>query len=65
LPDGQEEAWESTDSVRLSIVVGRELAERLAEEAGRREISSSDLIVELVRRGLEESGGARPPGTEA
>jgi Ribbon-helix-helix protein, copG family len=56
LPDGQEEAWESTDSVRLSIVVGRELAERLAEEAGRREISSSDLIVELVRRGLEESG---------
>lgn len=54
MPDGQDEAWESTDSVRLSIVLARELAERLADEAERREISSSDLIVELVRRGLEE-----------
>jgi hypothetical protein len=54
LPDGDEEAWESTESVRLSIVVARDLAERLAEEAERREISSSDLVVELVRRGLEE-----------
>jgi hypothetical protein len=54
LSEARDEAWESSDAVRLSIVLPRELAERLADDAGRREISSSDLVVELVRRGLAE-----------
>jgi hypothetical protein len=56
MSEAQDEAWESSDAVRLSIVLPRELAERLADEAGRREISSCDLVVELVRRGLAEPG---------
>jgi hypothetical protein len=43
-----------SDDVRLSIGLARALAGRLNDEAERREISSSDLVVELMRRGLAE-----------
>ena len=60
MSDPEDEAWESSDAVRLSIVLTREVAERLADEAQRREISSSDLAAELVRRGLSERNGRSP-----
>lgn len=50
----QDEAWESSDAVRLSIMLPRDLAERLADEAGRREVSPRDLAEQFVRRGLGE-----------
>jgi hypothetical protein len=50
----QDEAWESSDAVRLSILLPGDVAERLADEASRREISSRDLAEQLVRRGLAD-----------
>jgi hypothetical protein len=49
-----DEAWESSDVVRLSILLPRDVAERLADEASRREISSRDLAEQLVRLGLAD-----------
>jgi hypothetical protein len=53
-PPENDEAWDSIVAVRLNIVLPRGLAERLADAADRRDMPSSDLAVELVRRGLAE-----------
>ena len=62
MSEAQDDVWESSDAVRLTIVLTREDAERLAADAERREISSSDLAAELVRRGLSEPN-ERSPGS--
>jgi len=46
------EAWEGDDSVRRTVVMPAALAERLAAEAERRELSVSDLLVEYAEEGL-------------
>jgi hypothetical protein len=46
------EAWESDDSVRRTVVMPAALAERLAAEAERRDLSMSDLLVEYAEEGL-------------
>jgi hypothetical protein len=46
------EAWEGDDSVRRTVVMPATLAERLAAEAERRELSVSDLLVEYAEEGL-------------
>jgi hypothetical protein len=52
MPDVGDEGWERDDSVRRTIVLPSDLAERLAAEAGRREISLSDLLAEYAEQGL-------------
>ncbi len=47
-----DDAWESDDYVRRSVVIPAEMAERLAAEAGRRGISVSDLLIEYADEGL-------------
>ena len=49
-----DEVWESDELVRRTIVIPRELAERLAAEAERREQGINELIVELAEQGLPE-----------
>ncbi len=46
------EAWESDDCVRRTVVMPTVLAERLAAEAERRDLSVSDLLVEYAEEGL-------------
>ncbi len=48
-----EQAWESDDSVRRTVVMPAVLAERLAAEAERRGLSISDLLVEYAEEGLQ------------
>lgn len=50
------DAWESDDCVRRTVVMPAELAERLAAQAGRRNLSVSDLVVEYVAEGLRRDG---------
>jgi hypothetical protein len=52
LSDTPEDVWESDECVRRTIVIPTELAERLAEEAERRGLSISDLLVEYANDGL-------------
>jgi len=52
------EGWEEGANVRRTVSLPRELCDRLADEAARQGRSVDDLIVELVRRGLE--GEAKP-----
>ena len=47
-----DEVWESDDCVRRTIVIPTELAERLAAEAERRDLSVSDLLIEYADEGL-------------
>jgi hypothetical protein len=54
LSDTPDEVWESDDLVRRTIVIPRELAERLADEAERRDQGINELIVELAEQGLPE-----------
>jgi hypothetical protein len=54
LSDTPDEVWESDDLVRRTIVIPRELAERLAAEAERRDQGMNELIVELAEQGLPE-----------
>jgi hypothetical protein len=49
-----DESWERDDTVRRTIVLPSDLAERLAAEAGRRGISLSDLLAEFAERGLRQ-----------
>jgi hypothetical protein len=56
LSETPDEVWESEDLVRRTIVIPRELAERLAAEAERRDQGINDLIVELAEQGLPEPG---------
>ena len=55
MPEVSDEGWERDDSVRRTIVLPAELAERLAAEAGRRGISVSELLAEYAQQGLRES----------
>jgi hypothetical protein len=46
------DAWEHDDYVHRSVALPAALAERLAAEAERRDISVSDLLVEYAEAGL-------------
>jgi hypothetical protein len=46
------EAWEHDDYVHRSVVLPAGLAERLAAEAERRDISVSGLLIEYAEAGL-------------
>jgi len=50
-----DESWERDDAVRRTIVLPGDLAGRLAAEAGRRDISLSDLLVEYAEQGLRQT----------
>jgi hypothetical protein len=56
LSETPDEVWESDDCVRRTVVIPTELAERLAAEAERRELSISDLLVEYADEGLRREG---------
>jgi hypothetical protein len=47
-------AWEHDDYVHRSVVLPAGLAERLAAEAERRDVSVSDLLIEYAEAGLRE-----------
>ena len=49
MPD---EAWESDDCVRRTVVLPTVLAERLAARAEQRGLSVSDLLAEYAEEGL-------------
>ncbi len=49
MPD---EAWESDDCVRRTVVLPTVLAERLAARAEQRSLSVSDLLAEYAEEGL-------------
>ena len=51
-----DEVWESDDCVRRTIVIPIELAERLAAEAERRDLSVSDLLIGYAQEGLRREG---------
>ena len=48
-----DEAWESDDCVRRTVVMPAVLAERLAARAEGRGLSVSDLLVEYAQEGLD------------
>jgi hypothetical protein len=50
-------AWEHDDYVHRTVMLPAGLAERLAAEAERRDISVSDLLAEYAEAGLR----AQPP----
>jgi hypothetical protein len=62
LSEMQDQVWESSDAVRLSIVLPRELVQRLADEAGRRDVTSRDLAEQLIRLGLADLNENDAPG---
>jgi CopG-like RHH_1 or ribbon-helix-helix domain, RHH_5 len=55
VPELGDDGWERDDSVRRTIVLPSDLAERLAAEAGRRGISLSDLLTEYAEQGLRRA----------
>ena len=55
MPELNDEGWEPDDSVRRTIVLPAELAERLAAEARRRGVSVSDLLAEYAEQGLQQA----------
>ena len=57
MPD---EAWESDDCVRRTVVMPAVLAERLAARAEQRGLSISDLLTEYAEEGLRRDGAAQP-----
>ena len=57
LPD---QAWESDDCVRRTVVMPAVLAERLAAAAGRRGLSVGELLVTYAEEGLLREDGAAP-----
>ena len=46
------EAWEHDDYVHRTVMLPAALAERLAAEAERRDMSVSDLLIEYAEAGL-------------
>jgi hypothetical protein len=52
LSETPDDVWESDDCVRRTVVIPTELAERLAAEAERRDVSVSDLLIEYADAGL-------------
>jgi hypothetical protein len=55
VPELSDEGWERDDNVRRTIVLPGDLAERLAAEAERRDISLSDLLAEYAEQGLRQA----------
>ena len=55
MPELSDEGWERDDTVRRTIVLSGDLAERLAAEAARRRISLSDLLAEYAEQGLGQA----------
>jgi hypothetical protein len=55
VPEFSDEGWECDDSVHRTIVLPGDLAERLAAEAARRDISLSDLLTEYAELGLRQA----------
>jgi hypothetical protein len=55
-----DEAWESDDCVRRTVVLPAVLTERLAARAEQRGLSFSDLVAEYARDGLERDEAAGP-----
>ena len=54
-----DQAWESDDGVRRTVVMPIALAERLAAQAERRELSVSELLIEYAEEGLRrDAAGA-------
>ena len=53
MPD---DAWESDDCVRRTMVMPAALAERLAARAEQRGLSVSDLLAEYAEEGLRRDG---------
>jgi hypothetical protein len=51
-----DQAWESDDGVRRTVVMPVALAERLAAQAERRGLSVSDLLIEYAEEGLRNDG---------
>jgi predicted DNA-binding ribbon-helix-helix protein len=47
-----DQAWESDDGVRRTVVMPATLAERLAAQAERRALSVSELLIEYAEEGL-------------
>ena len=54
-----DEVWEHDDCVRRTVVLPTELAERLADEAERRGLSVSDLLIEYADDGLKRESSER------
>jgi hypothetical protein len=52
MPEPAYGAWEHDDYVHRSVMLPTALAERLAAEAERRDISVSDLLAEYAEAGL-------------
>jgi hypothetical protein len=59
LSEVPDEAWESDDCIRRTVVMPAVLAERLAARAERRGVSVSELIVEYTQDGLDREGAGR------
>jgi CopG-like RHH_1 or ribbon-helix-helix domain, RHH_5 len=55
VPELSDEGWERDDSVRRTVVLPADLAERLAAEAERRGISLSELLAEYAEQGLRQA----------
>ena len=55
MPEFSDEGWECDDIVHRTIVLPGDLAERLAAEAGRRDISLSELLTEYAEQGLRQA----------
>jgi len=59
------DAWEADDCVRRTVVMPVALAERLAAQAERREISLSDLLVEYADEGLRRDDAGEGAAEDA
>ena len=55
MPELSDEGWERDDHVRRTVILPAELAQRLAAEAGRRDISVSELLAEYAEQGLRQA----------
>jgi hypothetical protein len=51
-----DEAWESDDCVRRTVVIPAGLADRVAARAEQRGLSFSDLLAEYAQQGLDRDG---------
>jgi RimJ/RimL family protein N-acetyltransferase len=66
LTEVPDEAWESDDRVRRTVIMPAVLAERLAARAEQRGLSISDLLAEYAQGGLHgDPPGAPVPGPPA
>jgi hypothetical protein len=59
LSETPDEVWERDDCVRRTVVLPNDLAERLAAEAERRDLSVSDLLIEYADEGLRRESETR------